>query len=192
MKYIVGLGNPGLEYENTKHNIGFEVVKTIAEEEGVAITKEIHSSLSGKGRAEGEPIVLFLPQTYMNLSGKAVAGLFREEIKDIDDLMVICDDINLKLGRIRLRRRGSAGGHNGLDSIITALGRNDFTRLRIGIATDIHKGDITNYVLTPFKRKDRKHAEKAVELAKDAVLYWIRNGSEKTMARFNNRNVGTS
>lgn len=192
MKFIIGLGNPGSEYAGTKHNVGFAVVREIAAEYGIAIDNEVHSSFLGKGRINGETAVLFLPQTFMNLSGKAVAELFSEQVKSPEDVIVICDDINLKLGRIRLKHKGSAGGHKGLQSIIEELGMNEFVRLRIGIATDIHKGDISGYVLTPFRKKDRKHVEHVTSLAKEAVLYWMKNGVEKAMTRFNTRSVGTS
>ena len=192
MKYIIGLGNPGEEYEGTRHNIGFAVVRGIARKYGISIDKEVHSSLLGKGRINGEGVALFLPQTYMNLSGKAVSELFEEQIKSPDDMIVICDDINLKLGRIRLRQKGSAGGHKGMQSIIDSLVMTDFARLRVGIATDILRGDISNYVLSPFKRKDRKHLEHVIAMAEEAVLCWIKNGIQKAMTRYNTMSVGTS
>lgn len=192
MKYIIGLGNPGPEYDNTKHNVGFNVVKEVAGELGVKIAKEKHNSLVGKGKYKGEGVSLVLPQTFMNLSGKAVEEIFREEIKKVDDLLVVCDDINLELGKIRMRHRGSSGGQKGLESIIRALGQDDFARLRVGIATDNHKGDITDYVLSPFKRKHSKHVRHAIDMAKEACLSWIENGAEITMTRFNKRSVGTS
>jgi PTH1 family peptidyl-tRNA hydrolase len=192
MKYIIGLGNPGGEYDGTKHNIGFAVAREIAAEYGIDIDKELHSSFLGKGRIEGEGVVFFLPRTYMNLSGKAVGELFKEQIKSLDDIIVICDDINIKLGRIRLRQKGSSGGHKGLKSIIDALGTGDFARLRIGIATDIHKGDISNYVLTPFRRKDRKHLEHVMAMTKEAVICWMEHGIQKAMTKYNTMSVGTS
>lgn len=192
MKYIIGLGNPGLEYKTTKHNVGFRVVKELAKECGIDVDRSGYSSLLGTGRIEGEDVTLVLPQTYMNLSGKAIEELVRKEDKLIDGMIVICDDINLKLGRIRLRKKGSAGGHRGLASIIEALKRNDFARLRIGIAVEVHKGDITNYVLAPFKRKDHKHVTRVISLAKEAVVYWLKNGIDNTMAKFNTVRTGTS
>ena len=192
MKYIIGLGNPGPEYNLTKHNIGFAVIREIAKENKIAIDKFSHSSLVGKGYIAGEEVTLILPETYMNLSGKAIEDFFEEGAKSIDDMIVICDDINLKLGRIRLRKKGSAGGHKGLESVIGALGKNDFARLRVGIATKVHKGDITKYVLSPFKRKEHKHVLNVVSLAKDAVAYWVKNGIDKTMTGFNTKSVGTS
>jgi PTH1 family peptidyl-tRNA hydrolase len=192
MKFIIGLGNPGGEYDGTKHNIGFQVVEEIAKEHGIDIDKEVHSSFMGKGKIDGEGVVFFLPQTYMNLSGKAVADLFEEQVERPEDVIVICDDINLKLGRIRIKHKGSAGGHNGLKSIIQELGTGDFVRLRVGIATDIHKGDISGYVLSPFRKKDRKHVEHVVAMAKEAVLCWMKNGVEKAMTKYNTKSVGTS
>lgn len=192
MKCIVGLGNPGGEYNLTKHNIGFRIVKSLAREYGIGLDEKKHSSVIGRGRIEGEEVVLILPQTFMNLSGKAIGEIRKEEIKSIEDLIVICDDINLKLGKIRLRKKGSSGGHKGLKSIIDELGMNDFARLRIGIATDIHRGDITNYVLTPFKRKDHKHLLHVESLAKEAVICWVKRGIDETMTKFNTRKVGTS
>ncbi len=192
MKLIVGLGNPGLEYKGTKHNIGFEVVTALAKENNIKLNKRVHFSLSGKGRIAGEEVVLALPQAYMNLSGKAVGELARRDIKELKDLIVVCDDINIELGRIRIRSRGSSGGHKGLESIIRILGSGDFARLRVGIATDIHKGDITNYVLSPFKPKDRRNVAHVVSMAKDAVTCMIGKGIEEAMTRFNKRKIGTS
>lgn len=192
MKLIIGLGNPGLEYKLTKHNIGFEVVAALAKENDIKLNKRVHFSLSGRGRIAGVEVVLALPQTYMNLSGKAVGELARREIKELEDLIVVCDDINIELGRIRIRAGGSSGGHKGLGSIIGTLGSDCFARLRVGIATDIHKGDITNYVLSPFKRKEKRNVAHVVSLAKDAVTCMIEKPIEEAMARFNKRKIGTS
>lgn len=192
MKFIVGLGNPGLEYKSTKHNIGFAVVERLAKDNGIKINRKRHFSIVGEGRIAGEPVILVLPQTYMNLSGNAVSELFREELKDVKDLIVICDDINIELGRIRIRKEGSSGGHKGLESIIHILGRGDFSRVRVGIATDVHKGDITNYVLSPFKRKEIRNVNHVISMSADAVTSIIEDGIDKAMARFNKRKIGTS
>ncbi len=192
MKYIIGLGNPGGEYEGTKHNIGFAVVNAIAKEFDIALTKKRYGSLLGKGVIGGKEVTLVMPQTFMNLSGKAVEELVREEGVEATDVLVICDDINLELGKIRLRKKGSSGGQKGLESIINELGHGDFDRLRVGIATDVHKGDITEYVLSPFKRKDHKHVVHVIELAKDAVVSWAEKGMTIAMNKFNKRRVGTS
>jgi len=192
MKYIIGLGNPGLEYGSTKHNIGFSVVKELAKRNSIKLKEKRHSALMGKGRISGEEVTLVLPQTYMNRSGDTVGDLVRDDIKDIKDLIVVCDDINLKLGRVRLKVRGSAGGHKGLESIIAELGRDDFARLRVGIATDVHKGDITKYVLSPFKRRERRNVAHVMALAVDSLDCWIEKGMEEAMNKFNIRKVSTS
>lgn len=192
MKYIVGLGNPGLEYKATKHNIGFEVVKSLAKANHIRINKALHFSLVGKGRIDTEEVTLVLPQTFMNLSGKAVGELVRREVKDISDLVIVCDDINIELGRIRLKKSGSAGGHKGLESIIHTIGVDDFARLKIGIATELHKGDISNYVLSPFKRKDKKHVSHVIAMAVDAITCLAKEGIDLAMTKFNKRKIGTS
>lgn len=192
MKYIIGLGNPGLEYRSTKHNIGFSVVKELAKENKVKIKEKRYSALIGRGRISGEEVVLVLPQTYMNRSGDTVGDIVRDEVKSIEDMIVVCDDINLKLGRVRLKKQGSAGGHKGLESIISDLGRDNFARLRVGIATDVHKGDITRYVLTPFKRNQRKNVSGVVSLAVDSLVCWIEKGIHEAMNKFNIRKVATS
>ena len=192
MKFIIGLGNPGAEYKGTKHNIGFAVVDALAKEYGIKVNKERCESLTGKGRILDESVMLIEPQTYMNLSGKAVEEILREEKADNADILVICDDINLEVGKIRIKKRGSAGGHKGLESIIKTLGSGEFMRLRVGIATEAHKGDITNYVLTPFKRKDLRNVSHLISLAKDAVICLVENGPDKAMAKFNKKRAGTS
>lgn len=192
MKFIIGLGNPGLEYKSTKHNVGFAVVQRIAKECGIKVKRKLHHSIVGEGRIAGKEVMLVLPQTYMNLSGKVAEELLREHDCSPADLLAICDDINLKLGRIRLRSRGSAGGHKGLVSIIGALGRDDFARLRVGIAIDVHRGDITNYVLTPFRRKDTRNVSHTLEMAKDAAIMWAEKGIDEAMAGFNAKKVATS
>lgn len=192
MKCIVGLGNPGLEYRDTKHNIGFTVVNGLAKDNRIKIKEKSHFSLMGKGRIAGQDILLVLPQTYMNLSGFAVGELIGNKIKDMQDVIVVCDDINLELGKVRLKKHGSSGGHKGLASIIQTLGKGDFPRLRVGIATEIHKGDITRYVLSPFKRKDKRNVSHTVSLAKEVITCLLEEGIDKAMSRFNRRKAGTS
>ena len=126
MKFIIGLGNPGFEYKSTKHNIGFAVLQYLAKENGIKIKEKRYSALIGKGRISGEDVALVLPQTYMNRSGDTVGDIVRKEIESLAELIVVCDDINMKLGRVRLKHKGSAGGHKGLESIISVLGRDDF------------------------------------------------------------------
>jgi PTH1 family peptidyl-tRNA hydrolase len=192
MKFFIGLGNPGLKYSRTKHNVGASVVKALAKDAGIKIDEKIYSSLLGRGVISGEKVALLLPQTYMNLSGHAVGELYRREIKNTEDLIVVCDDINLKLGRIRIRRKGSSGGHKGLESILKTLGRDDFIRVRVGIATEAHKGDITGYVLSAFRRKELKNASHAIGLAAEACRALIEEDAEDAMSRFNAARTGTS
>jgi PTH1 family peptidyl-tRNA hydrolase len=192
VKFIIGLGNPGIEYKLTKHNIGFEVVKKLAKINDVKISQKLHFSLLGRGKIHDQDVTLVLPQTYMNLAGHAVGELLNREIKDIGDLVVVCDDVNIELGRIRLRKQGSSGGQKGLESIIRTIGRDDFPRLRVGIATEIHRGDITNYVLSPFKRKEKRHVAHSISLACDTIDFMIKNGVDKAMSRFNKIRAGTS
>lgn len=191
-KYIVGLGNPGLEYKSTKHNIGFSVVKELAKENKIRIKEKRYYALIGKGRIAGEDVVLVMPQTYMNRSGDTVGDLVRDEVKQLDDVIIVCDDINLKLGRVRLKKQGSAGGHKGLESIISELATDNFPRLRVGIATDVHKGDITRYVLAPFRRRERRNVSHVLLLAEDALLCWIKEGMDKAMSKFNAKKIATS
>lgn len=192
MKFMVGLGNPGLEYKATKHNVGFAVLQSLAKENGIKIKEKRYSALIGRGKIAGADVALVLPQTYMNRSGDTVGDLLREEIGPSDDLIIICDDINMKLGRVRMKKKGSAGGHKGLESVISVLGRDDFARLRIGIATDVHKGDITRYVLTPFKRNQHKNVSHVLSLAGEALGCWITKGMDTAMNKFNVKKAATS
>ncbi len=192
MKFIIGLGNPGLEHDHTKHNMGFEVVRAIAKEHGIRIGQKLHFSLIGRGKVAGQDVSLVLPQTFMNLSGKAVGELFNHEVKDVSDILIVCDDINIGLGRIRLKKQGSAGGHKGLESIIHTLHRADFARLKVGIATEVHKGDIAGYVLSPFKRHEKRNVAHTIDLAADTVACMLKDGMEMAMNKFNKRKAGTS
>lgn len=192
MHFIVGLGNPGIAYKGTRHNIGSEVVLNLAKENGIKIKEKAHFSLIGRGKISGRDVVLILPQTFMNLSGKAVKEVYSREGNDISEILVVCDDINLELGKIRLRKQGSSGGQKGLESIVHSLGHDNFARLRVGIATEVHRGDISRYVLSPFKRKDRRHVAHIITLATDAIHCMLGNGIDKAMATFNKKKAGTS
>ena len=192
MKVMVGLGNPGMEYRTTKHNIGFAILQGLAKKNKIRIKEKRYSALIGRGKIAGYDVMLVLPQDYMNRSGNTVGDLLREEIGPTGDLIIVCDDINMKLGRIRMKKKGSAGGHKGLESIISVLGRDDFARLRVGIATDVHKGDITRYVLTPFKRNQHKNVSHVLSLAQEALECWITKGMDISMNKFNVKKAATS
>ncbi len=185
MKLIVGLGNPGIKYNNTRHNLGFMVVDTLAENLNIKLGKLKYKSLMGQGMTADEKITLAKPMTYMNLSGQAVCELMRRLYLDLADLIVICDDLNLPLGSIRIRTKGSAGGHNGLSSIIGLLGSNEFTRIRLGIDRPVGNMDTAYYVLKKFKPNEYSVVEEMIAQAQDAVVTLIKEGANTAMNKFN-------
>ncbi|HEY0546263.1 MAG TPA: aminoacyl-tRNA hydrolase [Pyrinomonadaceae bacterium] len=189
MLLIVGLGNPGAEYEWTRHNLGFMLIDRIARETGALVKRKECRALIGRADFEGATVELVKPQTYMNLSGESVACLIdkRHEARaqGAKELIVISDDLALPFGTIRLRPRGSAGGHNGLKSIIAALKTEEFARLRIGIQPPHPVGDTRRFVLEEFSRSERDEVEKILERSADALRAVLRDGIEKAMATHN-------
>jgi len=185
MKIIVGLGNPGLSYRRTRHNVGFMVVHALAEGRGLRFRRARQRSTQAEGRIGKEKVVLVRPMTFMNLSGEAVAGVVKYFDCALDDLLVVCDDVNLDLGRMRLRRSGSDGGHNGLKSIIRHLHSQDFARLRLGVGAPPEGREMMNYVLGVFRRGERPVVHEVVERAAQAVETWVYHGSDEAMNRFN-------
>jgi peptidyl-tRNA hydrolase, PTH1 family len=185
MKIIVGLGNPGFRYRNTRHNAGFMAVKALSKKYGIALRHRGFHGVYGVGRVLGQEVMLFEPRTYMNLSGEAVGAVCSSKLQEKKDLLVIVDDISLPFGSVRLRENGSAGGHNGLKSIIEFLGQ-DFARLRMGIRTDEEPtGDLAGFVLSPFRRKDREGLEDMIERAAECTGIWASDGASKAMERHN-------
>ena len=187
---IVGLGNPGKEYESTRHNLGFMLIDKLAQDEGIGVNRRECSSLVGRGDIEGTRTKLVKPQTFMNLSGHAVACLLKKIESEspserIGQLVVISDDLALPLGKIRVRERGSAGGHNGLKSIIASIGTNEFIRLRIGIQPEHPISDSKRFVLDAFSRSERSIVEETIELSAKAIRIIIRDGALKAMSEFN-------
>lgn len=182
MKLIVGLGNPGAQYKFTRHNAGFMVVDRLSGAAGATVNRRCCSSLVGEGRLDGVRVALAKPQTYMNLSGLAVSALCRHYRVGPADLLVICDDLDLDFGRIRLRPKGGSGGHLGLTSIISALGSSDFPRVRIGIGK---AGDASDHVLSEFAPEDRPALEEVLSTAALAAACACREGLEQAMSRFN-------
>jgi len=182
MWLIAGLGNPGERYRYTRHNIGFLTLQRCAKDNGISLVKE-HSceALVGRGQIAGKKVMLLLPQTYMNKSGESVMKVFSREIKSLERVMVVCDDINLELGRMRMKPKGSSGRHKGLESIIACLGTRDFARLRMGIATGVHEGDISGYVLEPFTKRQMKDVSRMIERAQQALEFWLDEGIEAAM-----------
>ncbi len=188
MKLIIGLGNPGREYSGTRHNVGFAVLGSLAREHGINFDKRCCHSRAGEGRINGQEVALAKPQTYMNLSGDAVSALMRRYKVRLADILVIHDDLDLPLGKIRLRAGGSAGGHNGLKSIIASVGSMEFARIKIGIGRPEVVGerrDVVDHVLSDFDAADRKIAEEAITRAAEAVEMVLEDGLEAAMNRFN-------
>ncbi len=184
---IVGLGNPGKEYEWSRHNLGFMVIDKLAQDEGVAVGRRECSSLVGRAQIEGVRTKLAKPQTFMNLSGHAVLCLLGKIENDdpVRQLVVISDDLALPLGKIRIRERGSAGGHNGLKSIIAETGTDEFIRLRIGIQPEHPISDAKRFVLDQFSGTERQLVEETIVRSVQAVRTIIRDGALKAMMEFN-------
>lgn len=185
MKLIIGLGNPDRRYQHTRHNVGWEVIDRLARRLGVAVDQEDGWALVGSAKVGRHRVLLAKPQTYVNLSGAAAAHLRRRHRVRLDDLVVIVDDLDLPLGRLRLRPGGSHGGHNGLRSIIDAVGGDAFPRLRVGIGRPPEGVDPADHVLTRFTPEERAVMDPALERAADAVETVIREGLHAAMNRFN-------
>jgi len=185
MKLVVGLGNPGFRYRATRHNIGFMVLDKVASRSGIKIKNKLFNSLCGKGMVENEETMFIKPLTYMNLSGKAVCEVIDKKDISLDDVLVVLDDIDLELGRIRLKESGKAPTHNGLRSIIEELGTEGFSRLRVGIGPKTGEGLLRDFVLMPFKRSEKGALEGSIEKSFLCVECWIKEGGSAAMNRFN-------
>jgi PTH1 family peptidyl-tRNA hydrolase len=188
MKFvIVGLGNPGKAYEHTRHNAGFMAVDEIGRRSGIEIRQEKHHAVIGKGRIRSCESVLAKPQTYMNESGRAAAGILRDSYLTAADLIVLHDDLDLPLGSVRVKIGGGHGGHNGLRSIIQHLGTAEFLRIRIGIGRPAPGFDAADYVLDVFSREERQAARQAVEKAAEAAEQVVSEGPTRAMNIFNQK-----
>jgi len=187
MKLIVGLGNPGLRYKNTRHNAGFLVLSELARAFRVRIAKKSHRGKIGLGNIAGEKTIFFMPLTFMNRSGGAVLELMKAEGARAEELLVIYDDVDLDLGLIRLRESGSSGGHKGLESIIQAIGTSDFPRLRIGIRNKKKPADTVDFVLTRFGAGEKKTLRKVIAESTACVETYLAEGASKAMSVFNKR-----
>ena len=182
---IVGLGNPGTRYEKTRHNLGFMLVDLLAREFQTQVKREECRSLVGRAEIENRKAELVKPQTFMNLSGEAISCFLKKENRSAEKLIVVSDDLALPLGTIRLRARGSAGGHNGLKSIIECLRTEEFIRLRIGIQPKHPLRDTKDFVLENFSRTDYETVEKVLEQSAKAIRAVLSDGIEKAMAQYN-------
>ena len=183
MYLIVGLGNPGSKYARTHHNAGFDVVTLISEKLRIPLTKLRCKAVLGEGSYEGERVVLAQPQTFMNLSGESVVALMNWYKPEWDHLLVVYDDVDLPLGKLRVRAKGSAGTHNGMKSILYLTGRDDFPRLRIGSGRPPEGWDLADYVLTGYRtQEEMETAFAAYQRAAESALIWIRDGFAKAAA----------
>ena len=187
MRLIVGLGNAGMQYVWTPHNLGFLAVDRIAERAGMRVERPEARALAGFGKYGGQDVVLAKPQTMMNLSGLAVRDLLERLECAPQDVIVLCDDVALPWGMLRIRERGTAGGHNGLKSVIGALGTTEFPRVRMGVQPDHPVGDLATYVLHPMGKADLETAAEMTEQAADAVELILTQGTPQAMNRFNRR-----
>ena len=191
MKLIIGLGNPGRSYSKNRHNIGFACLNHFAKRQGIRLDKKRGQARTGSGEVDGTQVVLARPQTYMNLSGQAVSRLVKKFNVGLGDLIVIHDDLDLPLGKIRIRQGGSSGGHKGVDSIISELGSQDFIRIRVGIsrptenANEISEADIIKYVLGNFTPEEKQTIKPVIAKASEAILYLLTEGLESAMNSYN-------
>ncbi|MGH9971645.1 MAG: aminoacyl-tRNA hydrolase [Pyrinomonadaceae bacterium] len=187
MRLIVGLGNPGEEYEWSRHNLGFMLIDKLARDAGIKVNRHECRALVGRGQLAGCAVKLVKPQTYMNKSGESVSCLVsKHKLQTLGSgLIVISDDLALPFGTIRIRERGSAGGHNGLKSIIGSLGTNEFVRLRIGIQPDHPIAEPKQFVLDRMPRSARADVEKVLELGAEALLAILKDGPLKAMTKYN-------
>ena len=188
MKLIVGLGNPGIEYQFTRHNLGFLTIDRIANDLRIEVRNRQCRALTARATIAGEAVVLAKPETFMNLSGLSVRELVEEHQVDVTrDLIVIYDELDLPLGTIRIRQRGSSAGHNGMESILGALGTDEFLRIRLGVAPERKVADGVEYLLTPFRKAMEKVVDEILETAAQAVEVILKDGPSAAMNRFNRK-----
>ena len=184
MKIIVGLGNPGIKYAGSRHNTGFSVVTGISDKFDIPFKKKECKAVTGHGMIAGEKVVLAMPQTYMNLSGEAVQELLHFYKCETADLIIIYDDIDLDVGRIRIRKQGSAGGHNGIKSIIGCIGTDEFDRIKVGVGHKPADWDLADYVLSRFPKEELPVMRDTVENAVNACEEIIRSGADMAMNKY--------
>ena len=188
MYIIVGLGNPGKQYERTRHNVGFDTIDVLAERYRISVDAKKYKALYGKGMIEGNKVILAKPQTYMNLSGESVRELIDfYKIDEAEELIVIYDDISLEPGQLRLRAKGSAGGHNGIKNIIAHLGGQEFKRIKVGVGEKPKGYDLADYVLSRFSKEERQRVDASLERAADAAVKIITDDMASAMNEYNKK-----
>ena len=185
MKLIVGLGNPGKQYDRTRHNIGFEVIDYLSESYGIPLDKAKFKGNFGVGNIAGEKVILLKPLTYMNLSGESIRPIMDYYDVEIEDLVVIYDDLDLPVGKIRLRQKGSSGGHNGIKSTIQHVGTEKFNRMRVGIDRPKNGMSITDYVLGRFTKEEMEILESIIKKCADACEEWCKEPFLQVMNKYN-------
>lgn len=188
MKVIVGLGNPGMEYVGTRHNVGFETIDRLADACSIDVTQQKHKGCIGQGVIAGQKVLLVKPMTYMNNSGECVSAVVNFYKLSLEDVIVIYDDINLDVGRLRIKERGSAGGHNGMKSIIAHLKSEEFTRVRIGVGMKREGQNLVNHVLSKFSKQQQEMIAEGMDDAVQAVELILSDGIAKAMNTFNGKN----
>ncbi|EOT2914323.1 aminoacyl-tRNA hydrolase [Clostridium perfringens] len=187
MILIVGLGNPGKQYEQTRHNIGFDVIDYMANKYNIDVNRGKFKGICGEGFIENKKVILLKPLTYMNLSGESIRELANFYKLEDDEIIVVYDDISLDIGRLRIREKGSAGGHNGIKSIIQNLGGDKFPRVKVGVGQP--KDNLVNHVLGKFSKEDREHIEKVIPVVSDAIVEIVKNDAKESMNKFNGVNI---
>ena len=192
MYLIAGLGNPTREYEKTRHNVGFEAIDILADKAGTTVTEKKHKALYGKGYIGGQKVILAKPQTYMNLSGESIREIADFYKIEPENIIILCDDINLSEGQLRIRLKGSAGGHNGLKNIISHLGTQEFPRIRIGVGEKPRGMDLADYVLGRFPKEQQAVMEEAYRDAAEAACKMIEDGADAAMNHYNRKNKENS
>lgn len=188
MIIIAGLGNPGKDYVNTRHNVGFMTIDALASKYGIDVNEKKHKAIIGKGTINGQKVILAKPQTFMNLSGESLRELvdyYKPEVET--QVIVVYDDITLDVGAIRVRKKGSAGGHNGMKSIIAHLGTQDFQRVRVGIGEKPPRMDLADWVLSRFSKEDLTILEDSLKEAVDAVTMLTEGGIDEAMNKYNRK-----
>ena len=185
MYIIAGLGNPGEKYDNTRHNAGFLTIDALAERYGIDVREKAHNALIGRGVIEGKKVILAKPQTYMNLSGECIRALVEYYKVEQEELIIIFDDISLEPGQLRIRKKGSAGGHNGIKSIIAHLGTQEFTRIKVGVGEKPPRMDLADYVLGRFAKEEQDTMREAFETAAKAAVTIMTEGADAAMNQYN-------
>ena len=185
MYLIVGLGNPEQDYSNTRHNMGFDTINKLAKQYEIEISRNKFKGLYGTGTIEDEKVILLKPQTFMNLSGESIKEIIQFYKLDIDNLIIIYDDIDIKPGTIKIRKAGGPGTHNGVKSVVHELNTQNFKRVRVGIGMPKEGQDLIEYVIGAISEEDKEKLEKATDLAKDAIIEIIKNGIDTAMNKFN-------